>query len=45
MLVSALDANLGYHAGHGTRVAQYANRVGRKIGLDKPCNLCGSAIY
>jgi len=35
MLVSALDSHLGYHAGHGTRVAQYANRVGRKLGLDE----------
>jgi putative nucleotidyltransferase with HDIG domain len=34
MLVSALDAHLGYHGGHGTRVAQYANRIGRSMGLD-----------
>jgi len=34
MLVSALDAHLGYHGGHGTRVAQYANRIGRRMGLD-----------
>jgi len=34
MLVSALDAHLGYHGGHGARVARYANRVGRQMGLD-----------
>lgn len=34
MLVSALDSTLGYHRGHGTRVAQYANRLGRELGLD-----------
>jgi putative nucleotidyltransferase with HDIG domain len=34
MLVSALDSHLGYHGGHGTRVAQYANRIGRCMGLD-----------
>lgn len=34
MLVSALDSSLGYHAGHGTRVAQYANSLGRAMGLD-----------
>jgi HD-GYP domain-containing protein (c-di-GMP phosphodiesterase class II) len=34
ILVSALDAHLDYHNGHGTRVAQYANRVGRTMGLD-----------
>ncbi len=31
ILVSALDAHLDYHNGHGTRVAQYANRVGRSL--------------
>jgi putative nucleotidyltransferase with HDIG domain len=35
ILVSALDAHLDYHNGHGTRVAQYANRVGRTLGLDE----------
>jgi hypothetical protein len=35
ILVSALDSHLGYHAGHGQRVAQYANRIGRKLGLDE----------
>jgi putative nucleotidyltransferase with HDIG domain len=34
MLVSALDSHLGYHGGHGTRVAQYANRIGRCMELD-----------
>jgi HD-GYP domain-containing protein (c-di-GMP phosphodiesterase class II) len=34
MLVSALDAHLGYHGGHGARVARYANRIGRQMGLD-----------
>jgi putative nucleotidyltransferase with HDIG domain len=34
ILVSALDAQLDYHNGHGTRVAQYANRVGRALNLD-----------
>jgi len=34
ILVSALDAHLDYHNGHGTRVAQYANRVGRALNLD-----------
>ena len=35
MLVSALDAHLGYHTGHGNRVAQLANRVGRQMELDE----------
>jgi putative nucleotidyltransferase with HDIG domain len=35
MLVSALDAHLGYHAGHGNRVAQLANRIGRTMGLNE----------
>lgn len=34
MLVSAIDSHLGYHGGHGRRVAAYANRLGRKMGLD-----------
>lgn len=34
MLVSALDSSLGYHAGHGTRVAELANRIGRTMGLE-----------
>jgi HD-GYP domain-containing protein (c-di-GMP phosphodiesterase class II) len=35
MLVSALDSHLGYHTGHGNRVAQLANRIGRGMGLDE----------
>jgi HD-GYP domain-containing protein (c-di-GMP phosphodiesterase class II) len=35
ILVSALDAHLDYQNGHGTRVAQYANRVGRALDLDE----------
>jgi len=34
ILVTALDAHLDYNNGHGTRVAQYANRVGRALELD-----------
>ena len=34
ILVSALDAHLDYHNGHGNRVAQNANRVGRALKLD-----------
>ncbi len=34
ILVSALDAHLGYHAGHGNRVAQLANRIGRSLDWD-----------
>ena len=34
MLVTALDAHLGYQTGHGTRVAQFANQVGRQMGLN-----------
>jgi putative nucleotidyltransferase with HDIG domain len=34
MLVSALDSHLGYHAGHGNRVAELANRIGRTMGLE-----------
>jgi HD-GYP domain-containing protein (c-di-GMP phosphodiesterase class II) len=33
MLVSALDSHLGFHHGHGSRVAQLANRLGRRIGM------------
>jgi putative nucleotidyltransferase with HDIG domain len=33
ILVHALDAHLDYHTGHGERVAQYANRLGRELGL------------
>jgi HD-GYP domain-containing protein (c-di-GMP phosphodiesterase class II) len=33
ILVHALDAHLNYHSGHGERVAQYANRLGRELGL------------
>jgi putative nucleotidyltransferase with HDIG domain len=34
ILVHALDAHLNYHSGHGQRVAEYANRIGRELGLD-----------
>jgi HD-GYP domain-containing protein (c-di-GMP phosphodiesterase class II) len=34
MLVTALDSHLGFHQGHGRRVAQFANRLGRALGLD-----------
>lgn len=34
ILVTALDAHLDYNNGHGQRVAQYANRVGRALNLD-----------
>lgn len=34
ILVYALDAHLGYHGGHGDRVAQFANRLGRSLGWD-----------
>ena len=34
MLVTALDSHLGFHHGHGQRVAQLANRVGRALDLD-----------
>jgi len=33
MLVSALDAHLGFHRGHGQRTAQLANRLGRRLGM------------
>lgn len=34
MLVNALDAHLEFHQGHGHRVAQLANRLGRALELD-----------
>ncbi len=34
ILVTALDTHLDYNNGHGARVAQYANRVGRSLNLD-----------
>jgi putative nucleotidyltransferase with HDIG domain len=34
ILVNALDAHLEFNEGHGQRVAQYANRLGRALGLD-----------
>jgi HD-GYP domain-containing protein (c-di-GMP phosphodiesterase class II) len=34
ILVTALDAHLDYNNGHGNRVAQNANRVGRTMNLD-----------
>jgi len=34
ILVQALDAHLQFHVGHGNRVAQLANRVGRALKLD-----------
>jgi HD-GYP domain-containing protein (c-di-GMP phosphodiesterase class II) len=34
ILVTALDVHLDYNNGHGTRVAQTANRVGRAMNLD-----------
>jgi putative nucleotidyltransferase with HDIG domain len=34
MLVTALDSHLGFHRGHGQRVAQFGNRLGRKLGVD-----------
>jgi putative nucleotidyltransferase with HDIG domain len=33
MLITALDSHLGFHRGHGTRVAQLANRLGRRLGI------------
>jgi HD-GYP domain-containing protein (c-di-GMP phosphodiesterase class II) len=35
ILIAALDSYLGFHHGHGSRVAQLANRLGRRIGLDE----------
>jgi putative nucleotidyltransferase with HDIG domain len=37
MLVMALDAHLGFNQGHGERVAQLANRMGRALGFDDVC--------
>lgn len=34
LLVTALDSHLTYHSGHGTRVAQLANPMGREMGFD-----------
>jgi len=34
ILVHALDSHLNYHGGHAHRVAQYANRLGREVGLE-----------
>ena len=34
ILNTALDSHLDYHHGHGDRVAQYANRIGRALELD-----------
>lgn len=34
ILVSALDVHLGFHEGHGRRVAALANRMGRTLGFD-----------
>ncbi len=33
IIVTALDAHLGYHTGHSHRVAQLSNRIGREMGL------------
>lgn len=35
ILVTALDAHLGYQTGHSNRVCQYANRIGHEMGLDE----------
>jgi len=35
LVVTALDAHLRQQRGHGDRVAQYANRVGRSLGLSE----------
>jgi hypothetical protein len=37
MVVSALDGHTLQQTGHGNRVAQYANRVGRELQLDDAC--------
>jgi putative nucleotidyltransferase with HDIG domain len=34
IIVHALDSHLGYNTGHGERVAQIANRIGRTMNLD-----------
>jgi HD-GYP domain-containing protein (c-di-GMP phosphodiesterase class II) len=35
LVVTALDAFLDYHPGHSRRVAQLANLMGRRVGLDE----------
>jgi len=35
LLLTALESHLGYHGGHGNRVAQYANSIGREMGLSE----------
>jgi hypothetical protein len=35
LLVTAMDAHLLHQSGHGNRVAQYANRVGRQLQIDE----------
>jgi putative nucleotidyltransferase with HDIG domain len=37
LVVTALDAHLGYHSGHSHRVAELANRIGRELALDEDC--------
>jgi hypothetical protein len=37
LIVTALDAHLLHQNGHGNRVAQYANRVGRELDFDDRC--------
>jgi putative nucleotidyltransferase with HDIG domain len=37
LVVSALDGHTLQQGGHGNRVAQYANRVGRELQLDDAC--------
>ena len=34
ILVAAVDSHIGYQSGHGSRVAQIANRLGRTLNLD-----------
>ncbi len=34
ILATALDAHQGFHRGHGQRVAQLANRLGRRLGMN-----------
>jgi HD-GYP domain-containing protein (c-di-GMP phosphodiesterase class II) len=35
LIVAALDSHLEHQKGHGSRVAQYANRVGRELQLEE----------
>jgi putative nucleotidyltransferase with HDIG domain len=35
LVIAALDAHIEHRAGHAGRVAEYANRVGRSMGLDE----------